>query len=159
MKLILSSLLVYLVYIITAVVFPYCSGYMKHFDTVIYYNNNYSNYESFDDIYSNFIKSYKYKKINGFRRINRLFFNTVENTYKLKSGECFELSSCLVDILSHNKIPARVVIGRNINHTWIQVYINNQWLDYDPTDDIYRYSNNLDWGFIRNYEYKVLLYI
>jgi hypothetical protein len=138
------------------------SGYLNHFDSKTYDDKYFiygDEFDRFDAIYDNFIATHDYIKLSNFDKMKRLFFKTVGQTDKILGGECYELSTSLVSKLTFYKIPARVVIGRNIAHTWVEFFIDNKWMAVDPADDINRYKNNQIWGVFRDYEYKVLMYI
>lgn len=162
LKYIFIIVLLFMLKTFFSVIMATSSGYLNHFDSKTY-NDNYfiygDEFDRFDAIYDDFIMSHHYIKLNTFDKMNRLFLKTVRQTEKILGGECFELSTSLVSKLAFYKIPARVVIGRDVSHTWVQVFIDDKWLSLDPTDDIYRYKNNQIWGVFRNYEYKVLMYI
>lgn len=162
LKCIFIIVLLFMLKTVSSVVVAIGSGYLNHFDRMTYDDNYYiygDKFDRFDAIYDDFIMSHDYIKLSNFNKMKRLFFRTVGQTDKISGGECFELSVALVSKLTFYKIPARVVIGRNISHTWIQVFIDDKWLSFDPADDINRYKNNQIWGVFRNYEYKVLMYI
>lgn len=155
-------ILIFNLLIITPIIYARSNNYLNHIDKSTYDNTYYiytNDNDRFDAIYNDFVTIYKYQKLDNLSKMRRLLQLTVIYTDKYKQGECYELSTALVSKLSYYNIPARVVVGRNINHTWIEVMIDDNWVTYDPTDDIYNYNNNQIWGYNRNYEhYKILMY-
>lgn len=162
-KVFLIIILFFLSITVTAVFYSSGSGYLLHIDSISYDDSYYlyeDKFERFNAIYDDFIVSHDYITLNTFNKLKRLFFNTVEYTERMLGGECYELSASVVSRLSYYDIPARVVVGLDVAHTWVEVYIDNEWIILDPSDDIYRYKNNQIWGVYRNYEdYKILFYL
>lgn len=68
----------------------------------------------------------------------------IDNILESKKGICLDYASLMASILMTNGVKAEVKIGFNSNnqyHAWVSVYINKEWLDYDPTLGI-KYNDN-----------------
>ena len=101
-----------------------------------------------DALYSFVTRNYRYKKIENTRtrdQLNQAGWDTlVAYTIEKRAGVCYYLAATLDYFMQMCGYKTRLVHATHStgDHYWNQIYVNGQWLNYDPT-----YSNrgNITW--------------
>lgn len=111
-------------------------------------------YATLDFIKKYFRKNFEYAlKIPGLdRHWKKTVGDPLFQFWKTKQGYCEYYATLAVMLLRHQGIPARYVTGfahplrvegrpyvlfrRNHSHAWVEAFVDNRWISYDPTPPI-----------------------
>lgn len=65
---------------------------------------------------------------------------TADEAFSLKKGVCQDYAQIMLAITRKLKIPSRYVAGVMLNekftHAWVEVFINDRWYGFDPTNNL-----------------------
>lgn len=81
---------------------------------------------------------------------------TAEEAFSMGRGVCQDYAQIMIAVMRKLGIPARYVAGAMENepltHAWVEVYVNNRWYGFDPTNNLL--VNNQYIVFSRGRDYK-----
>lgn len=65
---------------------------------------------------------------------------TASQAFVLKRGVCQDYAQIMIAMLRYLHIPCRYVAGimenENYTHAWVEVYLENKWYGFDPTNNV-----------------------
>jgi transglutaminase-like putative cysteine protease len=100
-------------------------------------------------VYSYIIKNIRYDS-SKLSNVTSGYIPDAENTFRTKTGICYDYASLFAVMLRSQGIPAKLVTGHNSTvsgyHAWNQVYLEetNEWVYIDTTADAsYRDQSNI----------------
>lgn len=77
----------------------------------------------------------------------------ISKTIENKVGICYDIASSMAAVLRYKGYETQLVYGNvgNVYHSWIRVFIDNEWIDYDPTTKRTSLDSNLSSYIIDEY--------
>lgn len=65
---------------------------------------------------------------------------TAEIAFSQKKGVCQDYAQIMLAVMRAMKIPCRyvagVMLGENFTHAWVEIFANNRWYGFDPTNNM-----------------------
>lgn len=113
------------------------------------FSDSASNYDKALVIMTELYQHFRY--VQGVTNIS----TTAEDAFALGQGVCQDYSHIMISLCRLNGIPARYVVGmlmgEGLSHAWVEIFHNNVWIAFDPTnnlivsDDHIKISNGRDY--------------